>query len=380
MSAVGRWARRGLPLLVFGLLAIIPFSTLSVPGLLRDSVNAPGSLQLLATCLVFAGLAVSYDLLFGHTGLLSFGHALHIAVGVYVTNILITRHGWSLAAAAATALLVGLLAALLLGAVALRVSGIAFAMVTLAFAQAGSILVLRNPGGQTGGEEGLALDRSAIPDAFVGVGNIANLYWFALAFLVVAFAVARWSVNSSPGRVWSAIRENERRVEVLGIAPYGYKLMVYVLAAVLATLGGVVYLLLVGGSTPQTTTSNLTLALLVMVVLGGAGSRWGAVIGGIVYTFLDNRLTSLASSATIEDLPAVLAGPLSQPLFLLGTLFVLIVFFAPGGITGLAARVAGRRGRGDVSRDARRALAVAVGGPQDQQLPDESPQQKETAQ
>lgn len=357
------WLRRLVPVAVFAVLAILPYSTLSIPGVFRDSVNSPGSLQLLATCLVFAGFAISYDLLFGHTGLLSFGHALHIAVGVYVTNILVTEYGWSLYAAAATALLAGVATAVLLGAVALRVSGIAFAMVTLAFAQAVSILVLRNPGGLTGGEEGLPLDRSGIPDAFVGVLNTVNVYWLALGFLVVAFAVARWSVNSSPGRVWAAIRENERRVEVLGLAPYGYKLLVFVVAGTLATLGGIVYLLLVGGSTPQTTTSNLTLSLLVMVVLGGAGSRWGALIGGIVYTFLDNRLTGLASSRAIDDLPAVVAAPLSQPLFLLGTLFILIVFFAPGGITGLAARITGRR-RG---ADARRALAASVGGQHEQQ-------------
>lgn len=359
MSRVSRL----LPVAIFAVLAILPYSTLSIPGLFRDAINSPGSLQLLATCLVFAGFAISYDLLFGHTGLLSFGHALHIAVGVYVTNILITEYGWSLYAAAATALLTGLAVALLLGSVALRVGGIAFAMVTLAFAQAGSILVLRDPGGLTGGEEGLALDRSGIPEVFVGVLNTVNVYWLALAFLIVAFSMARWSVNSSPGRVWAAIRENERRVEVLGLAPYGYKLLVFVVAGTLATLGGVVYLLLIGGSTPQTTTSNLTLALLVMVVLGGAGSRWGALIGGIVYAFLDNRLTGLASSQAIDDLPAVIAGPLGQPLFLLGTLFILVVFFAPGGITGLAARATGRRGRAD----ARRALAVSVGGAQQPQ-------------
>lgn len=352
-----RWVRRLLPVVVFGLLAILPYSTLSIPVLFRDAINSPGSLQLLATCLIFAGFAISYDLLFGHTGLLSFGHALHIAVGVYLTNILVTEFGWPLLGAAGTSLLIGVVVAVVLGAISLRVNGIAFAMVTLAFAQAASILALRNPGGLTGGEEGLPLDRSGIPDAFVGVLNTVNVYWLALAFLIVTFAAARWSVNSSPGRVWAAIRENERRVEVLGLAPYGYKLMVFTLAGTLATLGGVVYLLLVGGSTPQLTSSNLTLSLLVMVVLGGAGSRWGALIGGVVYTFLDNRLTGLASSQAIDDLPGVIAGPLSQPLFLLGTLFVLIVFFAPGGITGLAARITGRR----QDTNARRALSASVG-------------------
>lgn len=334
-----------LPLVAAVLLAILPYSTLQVPGVFTGTLNSPGTLQLLALCLIFGGVALSYDLLFGFTGLLSFGHALYFAVGLYVTNIAITEFGWSLAAAVAVSSVLGIVVALVLGAVSLRVSGIAFAMVTLAFAQAGSILVLRDPGGLTGGEEGLALDRSLVPDALVGVLNTVNLYWLALGYLVVVYLAAWWAVDSRPGRVWQAIRENEPRVEVLGLRPSGFKLMVFVLASFLATLGGIVYLLLIGGSTPRATTADFTLTLLVMVVLGGAGSRWGAVIGGIIYTYLDNRLGELAGSDAIADLPAVLRIPLSEPLFILGALFILIVFFVPGGIAGLVSRLRSRRTR-----------------------------------
>jgi branched-chain amino acid transport system permease protein len=85
-------------------------------------------------------------------------------------------------------------------------------------------------------------------------------------------------------------------------------------------------------------TPNFTLTLLLMVVIGGAGSRWGAVLGGIVYTYLDNRLGAVGSSPAVQDLPKVLRTPLEQPLFLLGMIFILIVFFLPGGIAGLATR------------------------------------------
>jgi len=87
-------------------------------------------------------------------------------------------------------------------------------------------------------------------------------------------------------------------------------------------------------------------------VLGGVGSRWGAVVGGIVYTILDQRLTSLASSDFIESLPAVLRIPLSEPLFILGTLFILVVLFLPGGLAGLASRVANPRRSTTADRDA----------------------------
>jgi len=109
-----------------------------------------------------------------------------------------------------------------------------------------------------------------------------------------------------------------------------------VLSSFLATVGGVVYLLLGTGPTPQVTTANFTLALLIMVVLGGAGTKWGALIGGVLYTYLDNRLGAIGDSSTVQDLPKVLRVPLSEPLFLLGVLFILIVFFVPGGIAGLA--------------------------------------------
>ncbi|MCG5212609.1 branched-chain amino acid ABC transporter permease [Streptosporangium sp. KLBMP 9127] len=325
--------RRAVPVIVFVVLAVLPFSTLDLPALLPGPVNSPGSMQLLAICLVFAGLAVTYDLLFGRTGLLSFGHALYVALGSYTVNIAVTKAGLSLAAALGLAVVVGLVVPVVFGALALRVSGIAFAMVTLATAQVGSILVMSDPGGLTGGEEGLSLAPSALPGFLTGVLNTANLYWLALAYLIVVVAVVAWAVESEPGRVWQAIRENERRVSVLGLPSYRFRLLSFALASFLATLGGVVHLFLVGGSSPQITTSNFTLAFLVMVVIGGAGSRWGAMIGGIAYTYLDHRLSALGTSDAVAGLPAVLKAPLSEPLFVLGVLFILVVYFLPGGLT-----------------------------------------------
>ena len=335
--------RRLAPLVVFVVLAVLPYSTLQIPGLFDGVLNSPGTLQLLALCLIFGGVALSYDLLFGFTGLLSFGHALYFAAGTYTANLALTELGWGLGAALALTTVVGIVLPLVVGGVALRVSGIAFSMVTLATAQVGSIIVLQDPSGLTGGEEGLALDRGQVPDAFVGVLNTVNLYWLALAYLVLVYVVVAWVTGSRAGRVWQAIRENERRVEVLGLQPYRFKLLVFVIAGLLAALGGITHLLLLGGSTPRTTTSDFTLGLLVMVVLGGAGSRWGAVVGGVLYTYLDSRLTDLASSPAVQDLPAWLRVPLSEPLFLLGTLFILVVFFVPGGIAGLVDRLRERR-------------------------------------
>ena len=326
------------PLAVFGVLALVPAAHISIPKLFDQPVASPGTLQLLAACLLFGGLALTYDLQFGFTGLLSFGHALYIAIGVYLSNVAITDWHWSFWQAVLFTMAVAFVLANVLGFVSMRVGGIAFAMVTLAFAQAGAVLALKDPHHWTHGEEGLGADYTKLPKAFVGILNTKNLYWLALAFLAFVFFVVRWAVESSPGRVWQAIRENEQRVEVLGMRPHVYKLQSFVLSSTLAAAGGVVYMLLYSGSTLAVTAPNFTLSLLLMVVIGGAGSRWGAVLGGILYTYLNDRLVAVGSSSAVGGLPAALRTPLEQPLFLLGAIFILIVFFLPGGLVGIASR------------------------------------------
>lgn len=341
-----RALKRFAPVAVLAILMTLPYSTVQIPGVFDSALNTPGSLQILALCLLFGGLAVGYDLLFGRVGLMSFGHALYVAIGAYGAELTMMHLKLPLVEAAILAILIGAAVAAVLGAVSLRgVSGlgaVGFAMVTLAFAQAGSILISRDPA-TTGGEEGLPLSTSRVPSALVGVTNTVNLYWLALAYLVVVCAVVWWAVASPVGRIWQAIRDNERRVEVLGLDPFRYKLGAFVLAGTLGAAGGVVHLLITAGATPATTTSDFTLALLVMVVLGGSGTRWGPVLGGVVYTLLDQRLGSVATSTSVQNLPAVLRVPLSQPLVLLGTLFVLIVYLVPGGLVGLPGRL--RRSR-----------------------------------
>ncbi|WP_377274296.1 branched-chain amino acid ABC transporter permease [Peterkaempfera sp. SMS 1(5)a] len=351
-----RSAARWWPAAVLLLLLAAPYSTLPLPGLLDGPLGSAGSLQLLALCLVFGALATGYDLLLGRTGLLSFGHALWFAAGLYATDVAMLELKLPLLPAALLGVAFAVLLATLLGAVSLRVTGIGFSMVTLAFAQAGSILVQRNPGGLTGGEEGRSAPADRLPGALVGIENTANLYWIALGYLVLTLAVVHWAVNSPTGRVWEGIRENERRVEVLGLRPHGFKLVAFVLAAALAAVGGVVYLLLSGGATPQAATSDFTLSLLVMVVLGGSGTRWGPLLGGVLYTWADHRLGDLSGSAAVQGLPAVLRVPLSQPLFLLGALFVAVVYLLPGGAVRLPARIREARS----TRSTRRTGGAAV--------------------
>jgi len=348
MSRSTKSLRRFIPLVIgvvlVAFMAVLPMLNLSLPGILPTPTYMPGTLALLSLCMVFAALALSYNLLLGTSGMLSFGHALYFGAGAYGLGIALEHLGVPLWPGVFIALIGGMVIALATGAVSMRVSGIPFAMVTLAFAQAGSVLVRRNSD-ITGGEEGLGLNTDLVPDALVGVVNTRNLYWLTLAILVIVYLVSLWVDKSRLGHLARATRENEQRVRVLGLSPFTVRLTVFVIAAVLASLAGVAYLLLQSGTVPRAVSADLTITILVMVVLGGVGFRWGAIVGGVLYTLLDQRLTVLAGSEAIAGLPDVLRIPLSEPLFLLGALFILVVMFLPGGIAGTVDKLFRRRRR-----------------------------------
>jgi branched-chain amino acid transport system permease protein len=338
------------PVVVLAIFALLPFAGFTVPWVLPgpvDVVDSAGTLEVLGLGFVFAAVALGFDVLFGFTGLLSFGQVLYFATGAYVLDIALSAWHWALLPALAVTAAAGLALALVLGALCLRARGIAFAMVTLAVAEAGYYLIQDNPHGLTGGDTGLVMSVGRLPPQLVGVASTRNLYWLALAFLVAAYGLTWLATESVTGRVWLAIRESERRAEVLGLRPFGFKLASFVFAALLATAAGMVYLLLVGTVSPASVASTtVTISVLVMVVLGGAGTRWGAVAGAVVYVYLQQYLLKIAAEPSFGSLPAPLRVPLSQPDFLLGVIFVLFVLFAPGGIAGLAGRIRpGREGR-----------------------------------
>jgi len=206
-----RWKySRPLLALLLVVLAIAPMFT-SLP------LGAPGLQQTLAVAFIWGALALTYDLLFGFTGLLSFGHALYFATGVYVSCILINKEivPWWLAAIIAI-IASGVLAALV-GAASLRTTGITFAMVTLAFGEAGHVIVGRNFFNLTGGENGIALNADFIPQIWIGVFNTKYIYWTALLALIITYVVIWWVTESSAGKVFAALRDNEQRVQVLGL-------------------------------------------------------------------------------------------------------------------------------------------------------------------
>ena len=231
-------------------MAVLPLLNIQIPGILPGPTYTPGTLALLSLCMVFAALALSYNLLLGTSGMLSFGHALYFGAGAYGLGLALKYFGVPLWPGVLIALVGGLAIAAFTGAISMRVSGIPFAMVTLAFAQAGSVLVRRNQA-VTGGEEGLRLPVEHVPEWLVGVVNTRNLYWLTLVVLVVVYLVVLWVDRSRLGHLAQAARENELRVQVLGLRPYTAKLIVFVVAALCASLAGIAYMLLQSGTQPS---------------------------------------------------------------------------------------------------------------------------------
>ncbi len=328
------------PVAVLVALLAAPRLPVRVPIIFDGPLNSPGNLLLLATGFALGIAALSYNLLFGYTGVLSFGHALFFGAGVYLPTLALRRWRWELGPALLFTLAAGLLLALVIGAIALRTKGVYFAMVTLAFAQAGAVVVGKNPGGLTGGEEGLSLPTRPLPDWMVGVVNTKNLYWLTLVALIGAYLLALRLVTSPTGHIWQGIRENEGRVELLGLRPYTYKLIAFVISCGLATVAGIVYLFLLGSASPRAVSADFTVTLLLMVIIGGSGSLWGPVAGALLYHYLNVRLAVWAGSEAVKGLPGVLSRPLSEPLFVFGLIFILLVLFFPRGLAGA---FAGRR-------------------------------------
>lgn len=319
----------------------LPNARISLQPIFDGYVSSSQTLLILASSLIFAGLAVSYDVVFGYAGMLSAGHATVFAAAVYSTNMLM-EHGVAFFAAIPVAVAVATVLGAIIGALSLRTKALAFTMVTLAFGEVFSTLLVTDPFRVFGGEEGKPLAYGEVPATFLQARDVKNLYWLALGTLVVIFLLALQATRSRCGRVWTAIRENEERAEMIGLRTYVYKLIAFTYASVLAGIAGSVYLVVVRAANPSSASVEFSLAMIVMVVIGGRGRLWGAAVGGFLYGILTLRLPSLASSDAVAGLPDWLQRIIGEPLFVLGIVFMAVVLFAPAGLGGLVDTV-GRR-------------------------------------
>ena len=333
---------RLLAVLLVGLLLALAFAPFVFPGV--------KALNVAAKILVFIVLVASFDLLLGYTGIVSFAHTMFFGIGAYGIALATTRLGptWTaLAAGLLGALLLSFVLALFIGLFSLRVKAIFFAMITLAVASA--FLTLASQLSEiTGGEDGLTFTVPALlspgfsfaEQPFLGVSLDGRLLCYYLLFavaLVLLAALLRF-VNSPFGRVLQAIRENEFRAEAIGYRVVVYRTLSCILSALFATVAGAMLALWLRYNGPDTSLSfEIMVDVLLIVVIGGMGTIYGAALGAALFLVAQSYLQDLLALAgrAAAGLPwlAELLSP-DRWLLWLGLLFVLSVYYFPGGIVG----------------------------------------------
>jgi len=319
------WFRGNLPLLILILLmAALPFLVAILDGqpiadLLVNEAGQSKFIQgLMIEVFVLAVFALSYDLVFGVTGLLSFGHAMFFAVGAYMTGILLKSFDWPLLGVLAALTVASVLQALLFGMVLPRVKGVTFALVTLGIAEVFHIIIQsREAAEYTGADVGL--QGIPIPAFFNPSSERLRVYFLALGMVILVYLACQRFVNSPTGRVCIAARENEGRALMLGYNTFYFKLAALIVSSFFAALAGFMHAIFQPIVSPNVGGLDFTVQALLMVLIGGMGTLSGAPIGAAILRLLSFYLEKWF-------------GPTSG--FLLGMVYVVLVLFVPYGIVG----------------------------------------------
>ncbi|MHA7776588.1 branched-chain amino acid ABC transporter permease [Roseibium sp. M-1] len=308
------------------------------------------SLETAARICIFIVLVASYDLLLGYAGIVSFAHTMFFGIGAYGTALAISATGpnyWSLIWGTVAGAVVAAIFALAIGLFSLRVKAIFFAMVTLAVASAFAVLVSQMSW-LTGGEDGLnyKIPRELTP-AFklfsakifgVTINGKVLAYYLVFFAALIFFLVMLRIVNSPFGRTLKAVRDNAFRAEAIGYRVVWYRTTATVLSAVMAALAGSLLAIWLRYTGPATTLSmEIMIDILLMVVIGGMGTLYGAVLGATLFILAQTYLQSLMGIAAEATSAVPLLSTLVAPerwLLWLGVLFILSVYFFPSGIVG----------------------------------------------
>lgn len=282
--------------------------------------SEPFYIRMVSRIMIYALCAVSLDLILGYGGMVSLGHAAFLGVGAYTVGIL-SQHGIDSALIAWPAsMALAALAALAIGAVSIRTSGVYFIMITLAFAQ--MLFYFYSSLQGYGGDDGLAL---ANRSAFGGVLDIADntsFYYVVFAILGAVLYISHRVVNSRFGMVIRGLRENERRMQSIGFPAFRYKLACFVMAGAIAGLAGALLANQNNYVSPALMHWTRSGDILVMVILGGIGTLIGPVLGAFGLMLAEEFLAEYTRHWMI----------------VLGPLLILVVLFARGGLYGLLNR------------------------------------------
>lgn len=291
-----------------GLLALLLAGHWLLPGYHHDAV---------AKVMVLATFAMGYNIAFGYTGLLSLGHALFFAAGLYKTALLITLMGWSAGPAMVAGAVAGGATAAAVGLLALRTAGVAFMIVTLMFAQAGYLTILYL-GRWTRGDEGIVVAQGLRAIGPIDLSDAATRYVAALILFGTALLICLRLVRSPFGRVMVAMRENEDRARMLGYNPFRVKLIALTVSGLYAGAAGASYAVMFGYAGASLASVQYSILPLLWVLLGGAGTVAGPFLGCLLMVYLIDYASALTSATLV----------------VVGVALVALILFAPTGFLG----------------------------------------------
>jgi branched-chain amino acid transport system permease protein len=298
---------------------MIRFGIVAIVGALVPFVVPQYALTVIVAALIFGLFAMSLDLMVGYCRLFSFGHAAAYGLGAYSAGLILIH--WKLPLLIGIALAVGItvLVAIPIAWICTRSTGVSFAMLTLAFAQLGYAMLFRFRD-FTGGSDGIAgIPRPAGPFGMDWFQGRNGYYFLVLGCLLGSYLLCRAIVRSPFGAVLAGIRENEAKTVALGYHTRAYKITTVVLSYGFGGLAGALYAGFAGYASPELFFWLTSGHVLIMVVVGGAGTLVGPILGGVFFVFLEHQLSQ------VTDL---------WPL-VFGSVFMAFVLFAPQGLWGL---------------------------------------------
>ncbi|MGV8079096.1 MAG: branched-chain amino acid ABC transporter permease [Syntrophales bacterium] len=309
---------------------------LFVLGALMPMVLKQYQLNMLTEIIIFALYAVSYNLLLGYAGLLSFGHAMFFGMGAFTVAVsLIHIPGLSMWGVLALCLAMTTLVGFLTGGLLLRHKGSYFALLTLAFNSL-FYAVATKWHSVTGGDDGLSITRPDLDFGFaaIGMGDLTNFYYFTLVFIGAAIIFCWYFTQTAMGQTVLMMRENEERMKFLGYNTNISRLILFTFTGAVAGLAGGFFTLHFQFCSQSAISIDMTTTVLLMTFVGGTGTFWGPMLGALVYVVLQNYLSDITDR---------------WPLFM-GLIFVFLVLFIPGGLTQIIQSIRnilpGKRGPG----------------------------------
>ena len=279
--------------------------------------------------------AMGLNLVLGYGGMVSFGHAAFIGIGAYcagISQFYGITNGW---AHVGFSIVICGFAGLLIGYLALRTSGIYFIMITLAFAQMLFFLFVSLEA--YGGDDGMSIDRADF--GFIDLYDPLRLYFLIWVCLVIVGLVLMLIVRSRFGVTLRAIKSNESRVEAMGLSPLRFKMVGYVISAIICGIAGTLFASWQEYVSPDIMHWTRSGELMIIIILGGLGTLAGPLFGAIVFLLLEESLPLL--------LGAVAPAYAENWMIIFGPLLIIVVLFGRGGLTGIIERLSAAWGNLD---------------------------------